>query len=57
MTLKEYLIQDRQWPRHCRIAHANFQLERATVPKDKSFWKAVLKANAAEEYQQHAHKK
>ena len=44
--LEAYLKQDRQWLRHCRIIHAQFQRSIAT-PADKPFWDAVLSANGA----------
>jgi hypothetical protein len=45
MDVKTYLLQDRQWPRELRIAHAQFQLKKVTVPEEFDFWKAVLEAN------------
>lgn len=47
MKLKDYLKSERQWPRHCRIAHAEYQLANATSRRSKDFWRAVLKANGA----------
>lgn len=46
MSVEEYLKQDRQWPRHLRIKHAQYQLLR-TSPKsaEEKFWNAVLAAN------------
>jgi hypothetical protein len=45
--LQEYLEQDRQWTRPCRIANARYQFENA-VQADKQFWRDVLAANGAE---------
>lgn len=48
MTIKEYLKQDRQWPRVMRIAHAQLKLRQAEGEDDKKFWTAILKANGAD---------
>jgi hypothetical protein len=45
VTITEYLKADRQWPRHLRIAHAEYKLKAATNYKEKEFWQAVLEAN------------
>lgn len=45
MTVQEWLIQDRQWSRLCRIAHAQMKLRNATTEEEKDFWFAVYKAN------------
>jgi hypothetical protein len=45
--LQEYLEQDRQWTRPCRITHARLRLSTA-APADKQFWRDVLAANGAE---------
>ncbi len=44
--VQEYLKQDRQWPRWLRIAHAQYQLRMAKTDADRTFWRAVRKANS-----------
>ena len=44
-ALEAYLKQDRQWPRYCRIVHAQYQLRRAIERDQQDFWLAVLRAN------------
>jgi hypothetical protein len=46
-TVLDYLKQDRQWRRIDRIAHAEYQLARATIDVDRRFWLAVLTADGA----------
>jgi hypothetical protein len=43
--VKTYLLQDRQWPRELRIAHAAWQLTKTLTPDARTFWMAVLEAN------------
>ena len=45
--VRDYLIADRQWPRHLRIAHAEHQLAQCK-PDMKSFWQTIIKANRDE---------
>lgn len=45
MTVNEFLKQDRQWTRALRIAHATYQLNKATEEPDKDFWTKVLEVN------------
>ncbi len=45
MNLRDYLLQDRQWPRHCRIGHAKLQLSKAMTLHQKQFWQGVMQAN------------
>ena len=45
VRLQAYLLQDRQWTRPCRIAHANYQVSVAKDQDDKDFWQAVIEAN------------
>lgn len=44
--LEEYLKQDRQWTRSCRVAHARYQLKHAKTEQEREFWSAVLTANS-----------
>lgn len=46
MSVAQFIKQDRQWTRHCRIAHAKYQLGNASNDAEKDFWEAVLMANA-----------
>lgn len=41
----EYVLADRQWPRHLRIAHAKMQMEKTLSVTSKNFWRAILKRN------------
>jgi hypothetical protein len=43
--LEQYLREDRQWPKHLRIAHAKYRMKMAESKEDKSFWKQVILAN------------
>lgn len=47
-NLQDYLRNDRQWMRSCRIAHANYQLGHAKTDDERRFWLAVLEANGYE---------
>lgn len=46
-----YLLKDRQWPRHLRIAHAKMQVARAQLcfsdedVQKLNFWQQILDAN------------
>ena len=44
-NVKTYIINDRQWKRVHRIAHAEAMLARARNTKEETFWKSVLSAN------------
>ena len=51
MTVREWLKQDRQWPRDLRIAHAKLRMEQSRKANDQkgvAFWSAVLEANGVE---------
>jgi hypothetical protein len=48
VSVKEYLLSDRQWPRVMRIQHAEFKLKNSQNSKDIAFWQAVLDANKDE---------
>ena len=45
LTVRDYLLADRQWKRDHRIAHAKRMLALVTTPKEKQFWRDVLDAN------------
>lgn len=45
MAVEHFILQDRQWLRHCRIAHAKYQLNFASNKEEKEFWETVLLAN------------
>jgi len=47
VTLKAFLVADRQWCRADRISHATAQVGKARSQGDVNFWTAVLKANGA----------
>lgn len=47
MTVNEWLKQDRQWPRACRIGHARFMWRKAETATDRDFWLMVLEANGS----------
>lgn len=44
MTVKEYIVADRQWLKRHRIARAKTELAKAP-PAERQFWRAVLEAN------------
>lgn len=44
-TVSEYLLTDRQWPHHLRVAHATMQLNKAKSVEEHRFWQLVLSAN------------
>lgn len=44
-TVFDYIKNDRQWTRPCRLAHAKYQLRHAESTEDQSFWKGVIRAN------------
>lgn len=48
MNVREYLRQDRQWPRFHRINHARWQLKNAQTEQEKQFWEDIVKANEDE---------
>lgn len=43
--IEAYLASDRQWPRHLRIQHAEYQRSIAKTEDDKRFWSAIIKRN------------
>ncbi len=46
LLVETYLPTDRQWPRHLRIAHAQYQMHQ--LPKGslgQAFWKEIIKRN------------
>lgn len=45
MDVRAYLLQDRQWKREHRIAHAKVMLVKAKSQHDRDFWRQVLNAN------------
>ncbi len=46
LIVEAYLPEDRQWPRHLRIAHAHYQLQQhAKGTLGAAFWRNVIKAN------------
>jgi len=45
-SVTEYLKQDRQWPRHLRVAHANYQKRNTGDDEAKKFWSNIIAANA-----------
>jgi hypothetical protein len=49
MTVNEYLKQDRQWTRECRIDHARLKLRQCNAldVHGRKFWLLVLEANGA----------
>ncbi len=49
-VLEAYLKSDRQWPRYCRIAHAEYQLKNSQSDSDRVFWQAVIDANKDDEH-------
>lgn len=46
-ALKKFLESDRQWPRHLRIAHAQYRFHRAMTFTEQDFWADVLEALGA----------
>jgi hypothetical protein len=44
-SLQEFIISDRQWPRHLRIEHAKANIKAAKDPLARHFWEEVLLAN------------
>lgn len=40
-----YVLADRQWPRHLRIQHAEYQRTVAKNDEERRFWRAVLQRN------------
>lgn len=50
-AVRDYLVADRQWARHLRIAYARLMLSqvRSESPTNiaRLFWREVLKANGA----------
>ena len=45
MTVKEWLLQDRQWLREHRLQHARYKLSQSVTENDKNFWRQVIEAN------------
>ena len=43
--IEAYLKQDRQWLRHQRIGHAEYQKKTAKTDDDRRFWHAIIKRN------------
>jgi len=37
-----FVLSDRQWPRHLRIAHARWQMKNATTPEVREFWRKII---------------
>jgi hypothetical protein len=40
-----YIRLDRQWPRHLRIQHAEYQHRKSKTDEERRFWNAIIKRN------------
>lgn len=47
LDYKQFTRQNRQWPRHLRIAHAMRNLRQAKSPEAQAFWHRVCMDNGA----------
>lgn len=45
MNVRDFLKQDRQWPRQHRISHAKMKFKEAETVQEMQFWLDVIKAN------------
>jgi hypothetical protein len=46
--IEEFCKSDRGWPRHLRIAHAEYQARLATTEDGRNFWRGVKNANGTD---------
>jgi len=48
MDLYKYLLDDRQWRKEHRVAHAKAMLKQAKTREEREFWRDVIEANVGE---------